>query len=167
MNWVRGLSGSRLRGPRAGRHHQLRPAIKGGGKTYHRGVDALDIAPRRRPSSTLWETCLTPAISLTEMTWTTDYLTGRNRANYGPSGLMTALQNTERSALRPANHPPQSSAELDFAQNLKKAMDAIALARQHLWLALEGFSLSAADPDIQELPVALHHPLADPLGHAA
>jgi hypothetical protein len=46
-------------------------------------------------------------------------------------------------------------------------MDAIALARQHLWLALEGFSLSAADLDIQELPVALHHPLADPLGHAA
>ena len=59
------------------------------------------------------------------------------------------------------------AAKLDFAQNLKKAMAAIALARQHLWLALEGFSLSAADPDIQELPVALHHPLADPLGHAA
>jgi hypothetical protein len=46
-------------------------------------------------------------------------------------------------------------------------MEAIALARHHLWLALEGFSLSAADPDIQELPVALHHPLADHLGHAA
>ena len=49
----------------------------------------------------------------------------------------------------------------------KKAMEAIALARHHLWRALEGFSLSAADPDIQELPVALHHPLADHLGHAA
>ena len=38
---------SRLRGPpeHGNRHHQLRPAIKGGGKTYHRGVDALDIAP--------------------------------------------------------------------------------------------------------------------------
>ena len=57
--------------------------------------------------------------------------------------------------------------KLDFAQNLKKAMDAIALARQHLWLALESFSLSADDLDIQELPVALHHLLADPLGHAA
>ena len=30
-------------------------------------------------------------------------------------------------------------------------MDAIALARRHLWLASEGFSLSVADPDIQEL----------------
>ena len=46
-------------------------------------------------------------------------------------------------------------------------MDAIALARRRLWLALEGFSLSAADPDIQELPVALYHPLADPLAYAA
>ena len=33
-------------------------------------------------------------------------------------------------------------------------VDAIALARRHLWLASEGFSLSVADPDIQELPVA-------------
>ena len=46
-------------------------------------------------------------------------------------------------------------------------MDAIALARCHLWLALEGFSLSAADPDIQELPAALYHPLADPLADTA
>ena len=46
-------------------------------------------------------------------------------------------------------------------------MDAIALARCHLWLAWEGFSLSAADPDIQELPAALYHPLADPLADAA
>ena len=36
-------------------------------------------------------------------------------------------------------------------------VDAIALARRHLWLASEGFSLSVADPDIQELPVALYH----------
>ena len=57
--------------------------------------------------------------------------------------------------------------KLDFTQNLGKVMDAIALARRHLWLALEGFSLSAADPDIQELPVALYHPLADPLAYAA
>ena len=49
----------------------------------------------------------------------------------------------------------------------RKAMDAIALARRHLWLAPEGFSLSAADPDIQEPPVALYHPLADSLVYAA
>ena len=46
-------------------------------------------------------------------------------------------------------------------------MYAIALTRRYLWLAPEGFSLSAADPDIQELPVALYHPLADSLVYAA
>ena len=45
-------------------------------------------------------------------------------------------------------------------------MDAIALARSHLRLALEGFSLSAADPDIQELPAALYHPFADAAANA-
>ncbi len=39
-------------------------------------------------------------------------------------------------------------------------VDAIALVRRHLWLASEGFSPSAADPDIQELPVALYYRLA-------
>jgi hypothetical protein len=56
---------------------------------------------------------------------------------------------------------------LDFTQNLEKVMDAVAPAHCRLWLALEGFSLSAADPDIQELPAALYHPLADPLADAA
>ena len=46
-------------------------------------------------------------------------------------------------------------------------MDALALARRHLWLASRGFSLSAADTDVQELPVALYHPLSDSLAHAA
>ena len=46
-------------------------------------------------------------------------------------------------------------------------MDPLALAPRHLWLASEGFSLSAADPDIQKLPVALYHPLAGFLAHAA
>ena len=40
-------------------------------------------------------------------------------------------------------------------------------ARRHLWLASEGFSLSVADPDIQELPVALYHRLVDSLAYAA
>ena len=56
---------------------------------------------------------------------------------------------------------------LDFTQNLERAMDALALARRHLWLASGGFSLSAADTDVQELPVALYHPLSDSLAHAA
>ena len=46
-------------------------------------------------------------------------------------------------------------------------MDAIALARRRLRLALEGFSLSAADPDIQEPLVARYHPLADSFACAA
>ena len=46
-------------------------------------------------------------------------------------------------------------------------VDAIALVRRHLWLASEGFSLSAPDSDTQELPVALFHRLVDSLAYAA
>ena len=46
-------------------------------------------------------------------------------------------------------------------------VDAIALVRRHLWLAPGGFSLSAAGPGIQELPVALYHRLVDSLAYAA
>ena len=46
-------------------------------------------------------------------------------------------------------------------------VDAIALVRRRLWLASEGFSLSVADPDIQELPTALFHRLVDSLAYAA
>ena len=46
-------------------------------------------------------------------------------------------------------------------------VDAIALVRRHLWLASEGFSLSAADPDVRELPATLYHRMADCLSYAA
>ena len=46
-------------------------------------------------------------------------------------------------------------------------VDAIALVRRHRWLASEGFSTSATDPDIQELPVALYHRLVDSLAYTA
>ena len=46
-------------------------------------------------------------------------------------------------------------------------VDAIALVRRHLWLASEGFSLSASDPDMQKLPIALYHRLVDSLAYAA
>ena len=46
-------------------------------------------------------------------------------------------------------------------------VDAIALVRRRLWLASEGSSLSAPDPDMQELPVALFHRLVDSLTYAA
>ena len=46
-------------------------------------------------------------------------------------------------------------------------VDAIALARRQLWLASEGFSLSAANTDIQELPATLYHRMVDSLAYAA
>ena len=46
-------------------------------------------------------------------------------------------------------------------------VDAIAPVRRHLWLASEGFSLSAADPDIRKVPAALYHRLVDSLAYAA
>ena len=46
-------------------------------------------------------------------------------------------------------------------------VDAIALVRRHLCLASEGFSLSAANPDTQELPVDRYHRLVDSLAYAA
>ena len=46
-------------------------------------------------------------------------------------------------------------------------VDAIALVRRHLWLASEGFSLSAASPYAQELPVTLYHRMVDSLAYAA
>ena len=46
-------------------------------------------------------------------------------------------------------------------------LDAIALVRRHLWLASEGFSLSAASTNTQELPVSLYHRMVDSLAYAA
>ena len=46
-------------------------------------------------------------------------------------------------------------------------VDAIALVRRHLWLAPDGFSLSAASTGAQELPVALYRRLVDCLAYAA
>ena len=46
-------------------------------------------------------------------------------------------------------------------------VDAIALVRRHLWLASEGFSLSAASTDTQELPITLYHRMVDSLAYAA
>ena len=46
---------------------------------------------------------------------------------------------------------------LDFTQNLKEATDAITLGLRHSPLASEGFSLSAANADVQELPATLCH----------
>ena len=50
-----------------------------------------------------------------------------------------------------------AQALLDFTQNLKEATDAITLGLRHLRLASEGFSLSAANADVQELPATPCH----------
>ena len=54
-----------------------------------------------------------------------------------------------------------------YAKPSPTFVDAIALVRRHLWLASEGFSLSAADPDIRKVPAALYHQLIDSLAYAA
>ena len=54
-----------------------------------------------------------------------------------------------------------------YAKPLPTFVDAIALVRRRLWLASEGFSLSAADPDIRKVPAALYHRLVDSLAYAA
>ena len=51
-----------------------------------------------------------------------------------------------------------------YAKPSPTFVDAIALVRRHLWLASEGFSLSAADPDIRKVPSALYYRLIDSLG---
>ena len=64
-------------------------------------------------------------------------------------------------------HPMIQRRAAWYDKPLPTFVDAIALVRRHLWLASEGFSLSVADPDIQELPVALYHRLVDSLAYAA
>ena len=54
-----------------------------------------------------------------------------------------------------------------YAKPSPTFVDAIALVRRHLWLASEGFSLSAADPGIRKVPAALYHRLVDSLAYAA
>ena len=56
---------------------------------------------------------------------------------------------------------------VDAGQPSPTFVDAIALVRRHPWLASEDFSLSVADPDTQELPVALYHRMVDSLAYAA
>ena len=47
--------------------------------------------------------------------------------------------------------------KLDFTQNLREATDAITLRHRQPWLASEGFSLSAANAVVRELPAPLCH----------
>ena len=64
---------------------------------------------------------------------------------------------------RPMNHRTAAW----YAKPSPTFVDAVALVRRHLWLASEGFSLSAADPDIRKVPATLYHRLVDSLAYAA
>ena len=65
------------------------------------------------------------------------------------------------------HHPITQRTAAWYDKSSPTFVDAIALARRHLWLASEGFSLSAAPPDVQELPVSLYHRMVDSLAYAA
>ena len=54
-----------------------------------------------------------------------------------------------------------------YAKPSPTFVDALALVRCHLRLASEGFSLSAADPDLRKIPTALYHRRIDSLVYAA
>ena len=65
------------------------------------------------------------------------------------------------------HHPITQRTAAWYDKSSPTFVDAIALARRHLWLASEGFSLSAAAPDVQELPASLYHRMVDSLAYAA
>jgi len=65
------------------------------------------------------------------------------------------------------HHPINQRTAAWYDKSTPTLVDAIALARRHLWLAWEDFSLSAANPDTQQFPVALYHRMVDPLAYAA
>ena len=54
-----------------------------------------------------------------------------------------------------------------YAKPAPTCIDVIASVRRHLWLASEGFSMSAAEPDIQEVPANLYHRLVDSLAYSS
>ena len=66
--------------------------------------------------------------------------------------ILTPGQRTVAAALRVMGRRDQRDYaryhELDFTQNLQRAMDVPALGRHHMWQVPGGFSLSAVTPDI-------------------
>ena len=65
------------------------------------------------------------------------------------------------------HHPITQRTAAWYAKPSPTFVDAIALARRHLWLTSEGFSLSAASTDTHELPATLYHRMVDSLAYAA
>ena len=69
-----------------------------------------------------------------------------------------------RPAKTSSHHPTQGGL---VPQPSPTFVNTIALVRRHLWLASEGFSLSVADTNTQELPIALYHRMVNSLAYAA
>ena len=65
------------------------------------------------------------------------------------------------------HHPITQRAAAWYDKPSLTFVDAIALVRGHLWLASEGFSLSAASTETPELPATLYHRMVDSLAYAA
>ncbi len=65
------------------------------------------------------------------------------------------------------HHPITQRTAAWYAKPSPIFVDAIALARRHLRLASEGFSLSAAGTDTQELPTTRYHRMVDSRAYAA
>ena len=65
------------------------------------------------------------------------------------------------------NHPIAQRTAPWYDKSSPTLVDAIALVRRHLWLASEGFELSASDPDVRELSATLYHRMVDSLAYAA
>ena len=65
------------------------------------------------------------------------------------------------------HHPITQRAAAWYDKPSPTFVDAIALARRHLWLASEGLSLSAGDPDVRKLPATLYHRMVASLAYAA
>ena len=70
--------------------------------------------------------------------------------------LSTALAHLKADEYAHMRHMSIKLPKLDFTQNLAEATDAITLGCRHSWLESEGFSLSAANADVQELPATLY-----------
>ena len=92
-----------------------------------------------------------------------EHYEGRLRMVLGDEGYGTALELLTEAAVNDGllagetiqQYRKALSSGLDFTQNLKEATDAITLGLRHLRPASEGFSLSAANADVQELPATL------------
>ena len=65
------------------------------------------------------------------------------------------------------HHPNTQRTAAWYDKPSPTLVDAIALVRRHLWLASEGFSLSAGDPDVRQLPATLYRRMVDSLPYAA